>query len=406
MGSAGRPRLDAVEGWRRCFTPQSGDQPQGLDDDSLGDLRLSVFALAEGDGDLADREPGLPGSQHELDLEPVAVGSDRLGQQRRQHLAPIHPVAARCIPQRKPEREPRVGVAGPRQPQPGAAPVRDRAPRARSGCRSRGRDRRRRPAARRAPRDRATGPSPSPRSGRSPRRSRREIRAGTRSPDPPSPGAPRAGPGARATRSRGRARPFRPASRRPPPRRRATPGAPGSPRRPSRSCRARCRWAGRRAFERRSAAEAGPREPAARRRGVAAIARANAIESHGTQSPRREYGVRTVEARTSDSRTAGRNSPASAVTPPRGIDDRRDPGDRGVDHPAPLLHRPEPAQQHVLARGGRLLVGRVVRQDHEQLGPLAHQGPVDSGEAVLVAHRRRRSGGARRRTADEPVRRA
>ncbi len=51
---------------------------------------------------------------------------------------------------------------------------------------------------------------------------------------------------------------------------------------------------------------------------MAAIARANAIESHGTQSPRREYGVRTVEARTSDSRTAGRNSPASAVTPPEG----------------------------------------------------------------------------------------
>src|SRR6266496_3213569 len=44
--------------------------------DALGDLRGSVFALAEHDGDLADPEPLPPRAVGELDLEGIPLRRD------------------------------------------------------------------------------------------------------------------------------------------------------------------------------------------------------------------------------------------------------------------------------------------------------------------------------------------
>ena len=59
--------------------PPAGHEPQRLQDDAPGELRVAVLAFAERDRHLGQRRTELPGPQDELDLEPVALRGDRLG---------------------------------------------------------------------------------------------------------------------------------------------------------------------------------------------------------------------------------------------------------------------------------------------------------------------------------------
>src|SRR6266508_1127177 len=93
--------------------PPHGHQPQGLDDDPPGDLGPAVLAFAERDGNLAERVAGLRGPQDELDLEPVALGTDGIGGQMGQEVPPKHPEAAGGVVQGESQPPPGVGIPGP-----------------------------------------------------------------------------------------------------------------------------------------------------------------------------------------------------------------------------------------------------------------------------------------------------
>ena len=108
-------------------------------------------------------------------------------------------------------------------------------------------------------------------------------------------------------------------------------------------------------------------------------------------------GVRSVEARIVRRMTAGSKSAGLLVgTDPR-VDEGAHAGHGGMDHPPAVLDRAHPGHLQMLRGGGRLVVGRVVREDDEELRPLPNELTIERGEAVLEA-----DGGAESR---EPGRR-
>ena len=65
------------------------------------------------------------------------------------------------------------------------------------------------------------------------------------------------------------------------------------------------------------------------------------------------------------------------------IDERRDPGDRCVDHPSAGLDGSHPAHLEVLVGRCGEAVGSVVHRDHEEGGAIADERARDGGERVL-----------------------
>ena len=174
-------------------TPQ-GDEPERLEDDPPRDLRMSVFPFPERDRHLSEGPAMEPGSHHELDLESVAVGVERLrdevleraragrrgSRSWRREGGSRASRGHRCCP-------PSRGRAGRGSSSP-------RSPPARSGCRRRGgTDLGPRRAARRAAPGRVRDRSPSRRSGRIPRRAPGRTLRDTRSRARIWPGARRGG---------------------------------------------------------------------------------------------------------------------------------------------------------------------------------------------------------------------
>ena len=198
-------------------------------------------------GRLADRQPEVPGSVDELDLEAVAVRGDRGRRDLLERLPPVDPEAARGVVDVEPQTEPRVQVPRPGQRDPSPAPVRDRTTRDVAAPDHQVMPFGRPPGDEGAPRAGATDPSPSRRPGRTPRRSRVRTRPRRRSRDPTCAGAPPIGCGDRPPNVPGRSRPCRRASRRRRPGCRARSPSPSGRRAPHRSSPVRCRWAGSRA---------------------------------------------------------------------------------------------------------------------------------------------------------------
>ncbi len=115
-----------MEPARQLPPPHPPDHPDRLPDDALAHLARADVTIDEDDRHLAHPEPRVPGAEHRLDLERVAVGADGVDVQPLEHPAVIAFEAARQIVERKPRHDPRVPVGGPGKEQPPHRPVNDR----------------------------------------------------------------------------------------------------------------------------------------------------------------------------------------------------------------------------------------------------------------------------------------